>query len=76
MCKSSCVSRCSWNVLSEDGEFTMRLMLDTIPVKLVDVPGGANGQGLAAHTYHADTASGGEFYYNVRLGDAVGGVPG
>lgn len=54
---------------SEDGNFMAKLMAGGCPVSLVAAP--ASTDGLAAHSYHPDTTSGGEFNGFVRLGRAV-----
>ncbi|CAE7350879.1 unnamed protein product, partial [Symbiodinium necroappetens] len=54
---------------SEDGEFMGRLQLQKIPIQLVCSRDCHDG--LAAHTHHSDSTSGGEMCGNVRLGYAV-----
>ncbi|CAE7452919.1 unnamed protein product, partial [Symbiodinium sp. CCMP2456] len=54
---------------SEDGEFMGRLQLQKIPIQLVCSRDCYDG--LAAHTHHSDSTSGGEMCGNVRLGYAV-----
>mmetsp|Transcript_54882 Transcript_54882/g.98555 ORF Transcript_54882/g.98555 Transcript_54882/m.98555 type:complete len:731 (-) Transcript_54882:57-2249(-) len=70
-------TRAAWELVpfpdvefAEDGEFTTRLDLLKVPIKLVK-GSGVNFDGLAAHTYHPDTTSAGEFADNVRMGTAV-----
>lgn len=69
-------TRAAWQLVpfpdveySEDGEFTGRLMCREVPIQLVRTEGVV--EALAAHTYHADTTSAGEFAGEVRLGYGV-----
>merc|ERR1712183_281944 len=58
---------------SEDGEFISLLKKQRVPVQLVRSHPKfcAHVGGLAAHTYHRDTTSGGEFSGFARLGSPV-----
>mmetsp|Transcript_11125 Transcript_11125/g.26149 ORF Transcript_11125/g.26149 Transcript_11125/m.26149 type:complete len:220 (+) Transcript_11125:232-891(+) len=73
-------TRAAWELVpfpdidwSEDGEFITSLRQRGIPIALVrsDPKLCAHGGGLAAHTYHRDTTSGGEFAGFLRLGMPV-----
>lgn len=69
-------TRAAWELVpfpdveySEDGEFITRLKNRSVPIRLVQMR--SPGDAVAAHTYHPDSTSAGEFHGNVRLGQAV-----
>jgi len=69
-------TRAAWELVafpdvefSEDGEFITILQGKAVPVKLVASQGPQDG--LAAHTHHSESTSGGEMVGQVRLGEGV-----
>merc|ERR1712048_1259355 len=56
---------------AEDSAFMEGLLAQGIPVRFVRLPAGPKGCGLAAHSYHPDSCSGGEFQGSDRCGKPV-----